>query len=74
MVMSVRVAVGRGVPDFVRLHLLRGWAWVSSRWVKAASGKTFPVLNPANGKLIAEVREKYVALHHKICMPSTPGA
>ena len=56
-VMPVRLAVGRGVPEALRLHLLRGRAWVSGRWVKAASGKTFPVLNPANGKLIAEVRK-----------------
>jgi hypothetical protein len=48
--------VGRGVPNAVRLALLRGRAWVSGRWVEAASGKTFPVLNPANGELIAEVR------------------
>ena len=29
---------------------------MSGKWVEAASGKTFPVLNPANGEIIAEVR------------------
>lgn len=49
------VVAGRGVPEAVRLSLLRGRAWVSGRWVEAVSGRTFPVLNPANGELIAEV-------------------
>lgn len=62
--MAVRVAVGGGVPEAVRLHLLRGLAWISGRWVEAVSGKTFPVLNPANGELIAEVREVF-SLHHQ---------
>lgn len=48
-------AVGRGVPEAVRLALLRGRAWVSGKWVEAVSKKTFPVLNPANGEIIAEV-------------------
>lgn len=51
------VVAGRGVPEAVRLSLLRGKAWVSGRWVEAVSGKTFPVLNPANGEIIAEVSE-----------------
>lgn len=51
------VIAGRGVPEAVRLSLLRGKAWVSGRWVEAVSGKTFPVLNPANGEIIAEVSE-----------------
>lgn len=49
------VAVGRGVPDGLRLALLRGRAWVSGKWVEAASKNTFPVINPANGQVIAEV-------------------
>ena len=49
------VAVGRGVPEAVRLSLLRGRAWVSGRWVEAASKQTFPVWNPANGEIIADV-------------------
>lgn len=49
------VVAGRGVPEAVRLSLLRGRAWVAGRWVEAVSGRTFPVLNPANGQLIAEV-------------------
>ena len=49
------LSVGRGVPEAVRLALLRGRGWVSGKWVEAASKKTFPVLNPANGEVIAEV-------------------
>ena len=54
--MTMSVALGRGVPEAVRLSLLRGRGWVSGRWVEAASGKTFPVFSPANGEIIAEVR------------------
>ena len=53
---AIEMAMGRGVPEGVRLALLRRRAWVSGKWVEAASKKTFPVLNPANGELIAEVR------------------
>ena len=30
---------------------------IDGKWVPAASGKTFPVYNPANGDVIAQVAE-----------------
>jgi succinate-semialdehyde dehydrogenase/glutarate-semialdehyde dehydrogenase len=35
--------------------LLRSESYVNGKWVAADSGKTFPVTNPADGSLIAEV-------------------
>ncbi|CAL4104763.1 unnamed protein product [Meganyctiphanes norvegica] len=34
---------------------MREEAYIDGQWVSAKSGKTFPVLNPANGKVIANV-------------------
>ena len=64
--MSSLLSVGRGVPSALRLPLLRGRALIGGRWVEAASGETFPVVNPANGELIAHVsshkpRRYYIA-------------
>ena len=49
------LVVGRGVPEVVQLSLLRGQAWVAGSWVNAVSRNTYPVFNPANGGLIADV-------------------
>lgn len=47
--------LGRGVPEVARSALLTNRAWVGGRWVAATGGNTFPVVNPSNGGLIAEV-------------------
>ena len=38
-----------------RSSLLRTKAWIGSKWRAALSENTFPVYNPANNELIAEV-------------------
>ena len=53
--MCMALVVGRGVPEAVQLSLLRGQAWVAGSWVNAVSRNTYPVFNPANGGLIADV-------------------
>ncbi|WP_121355371.1 NAD-dependent succinate-semialdehyde dehydrogenase [Flavisolibacter nicotianae] len=39
----------------MKIDLLKTEAFVNGKWVKAASGKTFNVTNPANGEVIAAV-------------------
>ena len=29
--------------------------WIGGKWVDAESGKTYPVYNPANGEVIAQL-------------------
>ena len=67
--------VGRGVPEALRLSLLRGQGLVGGNWVSAASGKTFPVLNPANGHLIAQVSaQRWLAIQWiTFSVQSIPG-
>jgi succinate-semialdehyde dehydrogenase/glutarate-semialdehyde dehydrogenase len=36
--------------------LLKNQAYVDGQWIDADSGETFPVTNPANGELVAEVK------------------
>jgi succinate-semialdehyde dehydrogenase/glutarate-semialdehyde dehydrogenase len=35
--------------------LLKTLAYVDGQWIKADSGETFAVLNPANGEIVAEI-------------------
>jgi succinate-semialdehyde dehydrogenase/glutarate-semialdehyde dehydrogenase len=42
-------------PALRQPDLLRSQAWVSGEWVDAASGETFPVINPATGEELARV-------------------
>ncbi len=37
------------------LRLLKTEAYIDGKWISAESGKRFPVTNPANGELLAEV-------------------
>src|SRR4051812_39173124 len=39
----------------MRNSLLRDQAYVNGQWINAASGKTFDVINPATGDLIASI-------------------
>lgn len=39
------------------LSTLKNRLWIGGRWVPAASGKTFPVLNPATEEVLAQVAE-----------------
>lgn len=36
-------------------HLIKTKAYVNGRWVTAGSNKTFDVINPATGQLIASI-------------------
>ena len=36
-------------------HLFKEDAYINGQWVKAKSGETFPVNNPATGEIIAQV-------------------
>ena len=47
--------LGRGVPEVARTHLLSNKAWIAGQWVDAISGSTYPVYNPFNREIIAEV-------------------
>ena len=47
--------LGRGVPEVARTHLLSNKAWIAGQWVDAISGRTYPVYNPSNSEIIAEV-------------------
>ena len=47
--------LGRGVPEVARTHLLCNKAWIAGQWVDAISGRTYPVYNPFNREIIAEV-------------------
>lgn len=38
-------------------HLFREACFINGRWIEAYSGKTFPVYNPADGKIIGRVPE-----------------
>ena len=49
--------LGRGVPELAKSALLANRAWVGGSWIEAYGGNRFPVTNPSNGALIAEVRE-----------------
>ncbi len=31
--------------------------FINNEWVKSASGKTFPTINPTNGEVIAQIQE-----------------
>ncbi len=44
-------------PALKDTKLLRDQAYVDGAWVRADSGKTFPVTNPATGQVIAEVQD-----------------
>ena len=41
--------------------LLREQSYINGEWVSAGDGATFPVTNPADGSLVAEVPEMEVA-------------
>jgi len=45
----------RELPDFTRAHLLSNKAWIAGQWVDAFSRNTYPVHNPSNREIIAEV-------------------
>ena len=47
--------LGRGVPAIARTQLLKNKAWIAGQWCDAVSGKFYPVYNPSNQQLIAEV-------------------
>lgn len=47
--------LGRGVPEVARTHLLSNKAWIAGQRVDALSGRTYPVYNPSNREIIAEV-------------------
>eukprot|EP00731_Ephydatia_muelleri_P003822 Em0001g3822a len=47
--------LGRGVPAVARTQLLKNKAWIAGQWRDAISGKMYPVYNPSNQQLIAEV-------------------
>lgn len=47
--------LGRGVPELARTHLLSNKAWIAGQRVDALSGRTYPVYNPSNREIIAEV-------------------
>ena len=47
--------LGRGVPAVARTQLLKNKAWIAGQWRDAISGKLYPVYNPSNQQLIAEV-------------------
>ena len=45
----------RELPDFTRAHLLSNKAWIAGQWVDAFSRNIYPVHNPSNREIIAEV-------------------
>ena len=47
--------LGRGVPAVARSALLKNQAWIAGSWRSAQAGETYPVYNPSNRELIAEV-------------------
>ena len=53
--MAASQFLGSGVPLVARTHLLSNKAWIAGQWVDAISRNTFPVYNPSNRKIIAEV-------------------
>ena len=44
-------------PALKDTRRLRDQAYVDGAWVRADSGRTFPVSNPATGQVIAEVQD-----------------
>ena len=51
------ISLGRGVPEIARSYLLKNKGFIGGGWVPSSSGRTFPVLNPANQELISEVAD-----------------
>src|ERR1700737_4299471 len=49
------VAENLAVAPFLRSSPKK--LFIGGRWVEAASGKTFPTLDPSNGEVLAEVAE-----------------
>lgn len=49
--------LGNGVPEAARTSLLSNRAWIGGQWIGSSHNATFPVTNPANAKLITEVRK-----------------
>ena len=47
--------LGRGVPEVARTILLKNKAWIGGKWLDALSENTYPVYNPYNMEIIAEV-------------------
>ena len=68
MFTSAEIGLDERVTSFVkeRRRLLIG-----GQWVDAASGKTFPVYNPATGEVIAQVAEGDQA-RHRSCRQGGP--
>ena len=59
--------LGRGLPEVTRTHLLSNKAWIAGQWVDAMSRNTYPVYNPSNREIIAEVgRTEQLTTEHLI--------
>ena len=51
--------LGRGVPEVAKTSLLKNKAWIGGRWVDAITQNTYPVYNPTNREVIADVSENH---------------
>lgn len=51
----LRISVTRNLNQYRQMHLLKNKAFIYNKWVSAESNAVFPVLNPADDTVIAEV-------------------
>jgi succinate-semialdehyde dehydrogenase/glutarate-semialdehyde dehydrogenase len=51
------IGILKGIPELVNPHLLKNEAFIGGRWIRSSTGRSYPVINPANQEMISDVAD-----------------